>query len=245
MRIDIITIFPKMFEPVLNESIIKRAQNKDKVKIYLHNLRDYSCDKHKKVDDRPFGGGSGMVMRPEPIFRAVEDIKSQSHPSTSSFGKLRTSFRTGKVTKSHVILLCPQGKRLDQALAKKIAKYKHLILICGHYEGIDERVRQYLVDEEISIGDYVLTGGELPAMVLVDALVRLIPGVLGDKNSLNFESFEGNLLEYPQYTRPAKFREICVPKILLSGDHKKIESWRRKEAIKRTRQKRPDLLTEK
>ena len=228
MRIDIITIFPKMFEPILNESIIKRAQNKDKVKIYLHNLRDYSCDKHKKVDDRPFGGGSGMVMRPEAIFNAVEDIQSQ------------VSCR-----KPQVILLCPQGERLTQKVAKRLSKCKHLILICGHYEGIDERVRQYLVDEEISIGDDVLTGGELPAMVLVDALVRLIPGVLGDKNSLNFESFEGNLLEYPQYTRPAKFREMCAPKILLSGDHKKIESWRRKEAIKRTRQKRPDLLTEK
>ena len=228
MRIDIITIFPKMFEPVLNESIIKRAQNKDKVKIYLHNLRDYSCDKHKKVDDRPFGGGSGMVMRPEAIFNAVEDIQSQ------------VSCR-----KPQVILLCPQGERLTQKVAKRLSKCKHLILICGHYEGVDERVRQYLADEEISIGDYVLTGGELPAMVLVDALVRLIPGVLGDKNSLNFESFEGNLLEDPQYTRPAKFREMCVPKILLSGDHKKIESWRRKEAIKRTRQKRPDLLTEK
>jgi len=228
MRIDIITIFPKMFEPVLNESIIKRAQNKGKVKIYPHNLRDYSCDKHKKVDDRPFGGGSGMVMRPEAIFNAVEDIQSQ------------VSCR-----KPQVILLCPQGERLTQKVAKRLSKCKHLILICGHYEGVDERVRQYLVDEEISIGDYVLTGGELPAMVLVDALVRLIPGVLGDKNSLNFESFEGNLLEYPQYTRPAKFREMCVPQILLSGDHKKIEGWRKKEAIKRTRQKRPDLLTEK
>ncbi len=226
MRIDIITIFPKMFAPVLNESIIKRAQNKGKVKIYMHNLRDYSLDKHKKVDDRPFGGGSGMVMRPEPIFQAVESIRSQGH----------------KVTRSQVILLCPQGKRLDQKIAKRLAKYKHLILICGHYEGIDERVRQYLVDEEISIGDYVLTGGELPAMVLVDALVRLIPGVLGDRNSLHFESFEDNLLEYPQYTRPAKFRNMRVPQILLSGDHKKIETWRKKQSLKRTKQKRPDLL---
>jgi tRNA (guanine37-N1)-methyltransferase len=215
-----------MFEPVLNESIIKRAQNKGKVKIFVHNLRDYSPDKHRKVDDRPFGGGSGMVMRPEPIFNAVEAIKSQSH----------------KVTKSQVILLCPQGKRLDQKIATRLAKHKHLILICGHYEGVDERVRQNLVDEEISIGDYVLTGGELPAMVLIDALIRLIPGVLGDKNSLNFESFKGNLLEYPHYTRPAKFRNMRVPQILLSGDHKKIEAWRRKEALERTRLRRPDLL---
>ena len=226
MRIDILTIFPKMFAPVLNESIIKRAKNKGRVKIYLHDLRDYSLDKHRKVDDRPFGGVSGMVMRPEPIFRAVENIKSQSH----------------KTAKSQVILLCPQGERLTQKTAKRLAKYKHLILICGHYEGIDERVRRHLVDAEVSIGDYVLTGGELPAMVLIDCLVRLIPGVLGDKNSLNFESFEGNLLEYPQYTRPAIFRRLRVPAILLSGDHKAIESWRKQEALKRTKQKRPDLL---
>jgi len=225
MRIDIITIFPKMFEPVLRESIIKRAQGKGKVKIYLHNLRDYTLDKHRKVDDRPFGGGCGMVMSAEPIFRAVEDIKSKS-----------------KSKKLKVILLCPQGERLTQKINKRLAKYKHLILICGHYEGVDERVRRYLVDEEISIGDYVLTGGELPAMVLVDALVRLLPGVLGDKNSLNFESFEGNLLEYPQYTRPSEFRDMRVPEVLLSGDHKKIEDWKRQESLKRTRQRRPDLL---
>jgi len=220
MRIDIITIFPKMFEPVLNESIIKRAQNKGKVTIGVHNLREYSADKHKKVDDRPFGGGSGMVMRAEPIFNAVEAL--------------------GK--KARVVLLCPQGEKLTHRAVKRLAKYKHLIFICGHYEGIDERVRQYLADEEISIGDYVLTGGELPAMVLADALVRLIPGVLGDKNSLNFESFEGNLLEYPQYTRPAVYRKHKVPAILLSGDHKKIAIWRKKEAIQVTRSKRPDLL---
>jgi tRNA (guanine37-N1)-methyltransferase len=220
MRIDIITIFPKMFAPVLNESIIKRAQNKGKVTIGVHNLRDYSSDKHRKVDDRPFGGGSGMVMRPEPIFKVVE-----------SLGK-----------KGRVVLLCPQGEKLTHRVVKRLAKYKHLIFICGHYEGIDERVRQYLADEEISIGDYVLTGGELPAMVLADALVRLIPGVLGDKNSLNFESFEGNLLEYPQYTRPAVYRKHKVPAILLSGDHKKIAIWRKKEALTITKSKRPDLL---
>ncbi len=227
LQIDILTIFPKIFAPVLNESIIRRAQNKGKVKISVHNLRDYSADKHKKVDDRPFGGGSGMVMRPEPIFRAVEHIKTQDTRH-----------------KTQVILLCPQGKKLTQNTAKKLAKHKHLILICGHYEGVDERVRRYLVDEEISIGDYVLTGGELPAMVLVDCLVRLIPGVLGDKNSLNFESFEGNLLEYPQYTRPAVFQKLRVPAILLSGNHKTIESWRKQEALKRTKLKRPDLLQE-
>ncbi|MBU3959136.1 MAG: tRNA (guanosine(37)-N1)-methyltransferase TrmD [Candidatus Omnitrophica bacterium] len=220
MRIDIITIFPKMFAPILNESIIKRAQNKNKVKIYIHNLRDYTQDKHRKVDDRPFGGGSGMVMRPESIFRAVEALKP----------------------KSKIILLSPQGKRLNQKIAKRLSGCKHLILICGHYEGIDERVRRYLADEEISIGDYILTGGELPAIVLVDCLIRLIPGVLGDKNSLNFESFEGNLLEYPQYTRPANFRGMKVPKVLLSGNHKKIQEWRKQEAVKITNRKRPDLL---
>jgi tRNA (guanine37-N1)-methyltransferase len=225
MRIDIITIFPKMFEPVLNESIVRRAQKKNKVKIYIHNLRDYTLDKHKKVDDRPFGGGSGMVMGAEPIFRAVEYISSKF-----------------KVQSSKIILLCPQGKKLTQKVAKRLARNSRLILICGHYEGVDERVRGKLIDEEISIGDYVLTGGELPAMVLVDCLVRLIPGVLGDKNSLNFESFEGNLLEYPQYTRPANFRGFRVPAILLSGDHQKIETWRKGEALKRTKESRPDLL---
>jgi tRNA (guanine37-N1)-methyltransferase len=224
MRIDIISIFPKMFSAVLNESIIKRAQKKGKVEIFTHDLRDYTLDKHHKVDDRPFGGGSGMVIQAEPIFRAVQAIRK----------KIKG--------KSKVILLCPQGKRFDQAYAKKLSHCSNLILICGHYEGVDERVRLYLADEEISIGDYVLTGGELAAMVVVDSLVRLIPGVLGDKNSLNFESFEGNLLEYPQYSRPAKFRKWPVPEVLLSGAHDKINAWRKLQALKRTRARRPDLL---
>ncbi len=228
MRIDIITIFPKMFAPVLNESMVKRAQAKGKVKLLAHDLRDYTLDKHRKIDDRPFGGGSGMVMGPEPIFRAVKALTGDRRQATGH---------------PKIILLTPQGKKLTQAIVKKIARYKHLILICGHYEGVDERVRESLVDEEISIGDYVLTGGELPAMVLVDAVVRLLPGVLGDKNSLNFESFEGNLLEYPHYTRPSVFKGLKVPAILLSGDHKKIAIWRKKEAYKRTKRKRPDLLT--
>jgi len=227
MRIDIITIFPKMFEPVMNESIIKRAQHKGKAKIHIHDLRDFTTDKHRKVDDRPFGGGSGMVMGPQPIFAAVEAVKLKTQDL-----KL----------KAKVILLCPQGVKLTQKACKRLAKYKHIILICGHYEGVDERVRQDLVDEEVSIGDYVLTGGELPAMVLVDSLVRLLPGVLGDKNSLNFESFEANLLEYPHYTRPADFRGLIVPAVLLSGDHQKIEEWRKKQAVERTKQRRPDIL---
>jgi tRNA (guanine37-N1)-methyltransferase len=225
MRVDVITIFPKMFEPVLNESIMRRAQDKNKVKFHIPVLRDFTLDKHRKVDDRPFGGGSGMLMCPEPIFKAVEHIKS------------KVKSRSAKV-----ILLCPQGEKLTQKTAKNISKEKHLILICGHYEGVDERVRQKLVDKEISIGDYVLTGGELAAMVLIDSVVRLLPGVLGDKNSLNFESFEGNLLEHPHYTRPANFRRMNVPEVLLSGDHKKIEAWRNKEALKRTKERRPDLL---
>jgi tRNA (guanine37-N1)-methyltransferase len=224
MLIDIITIFPRMFAPVLNESIIKRAQAKSKVKINVHDLRDYTLDKHRKVDDRPFGGGSGMVMNAEPIFRAIEALEGSGAAG------------------ARIILMSPQGKKFNQRIAKRLAGYKHLILICGHYEGIDERVRERLADEEISIGDYVLTGGELAAMVLVDCVVRLIPGVLGDKNSLNFESFEGNLLEYPQYTRPANFRGLKVPEVLLSGDHTKIEIWRRKQALKRTSERRPDLL---
>jgi tRNA (guanine37-N1)-methyltransferase len=214
-----------MFDPILNESIVRRARQTGKVKIFVHNLRDYSTDKHKKVDDRPFGGGSGMVMRPEPIFNAVESIKSKIESK-----------------KVNVILLSPQGERFNQKIAQRLSRYGHLILICGHYEGIDERVREYLVDEEISIGDYILTGGELPAMVLVDSVVRLLPEVLGDKNSLKFESFEYNLLEYPQFTRPADFIGMRVPEILLCGNHRKIETWRRKEAIKRTKQRRPDLL---
>jgi len=235
MRIDIITIFPKMFKPVLNESILRRAQAKAKVRIFIHDLRDYTQDKHRKVDDRPFGGGSGMLMRPEPIYNAVEYIKSNIKHKKSGLSDRQVK----------IILLCPQGKKLDQAIAGRLSKAKHLILVCGRYEGVDERVRSSLVDEEISIGDYVLTGGELPAMVLLDSVVRLLPGVLGDKNSLNFESFEGNLLEYPHYTRPACFKGMSVPGILLSGNHQEIEKWRYKEAVKRTKQRRPDLLKNK
>ncbi len=227
MKIDIITIFPKMFASVLDESIIKRAQSKGLVKIALHDLRDYTPDKHRKVDDRPFGGGPGMVFRPEPIFCAVELIKKRSKVE-------------GR--RSKVILLTPQGKKLDQNVARKLSRCKHLILICGHYEGIDERVRRRLVTDEISIGDYVLTCGELPAMVLVDSMVRLIPKVLGRAESTHFESFSHELLEYPQYTRPAVFRGMRAPKILLSGNHKLIEKWRKEKAVEITKKKRPDLL---
>ena len=242
MVIDIITIFPNIFKPVLGESILKRAQQKGVVKINVHNLRDFSTDSHKKVDDRPFGGGPGMVIRPEPIFTAVEYIKSKI--STTKRGR-SAIILGGKRQKSRIILLSPQGKRLDQAMAKKLSGYKHLILICGHYEGIDERVREYLVTDEVSIGDYVLTGGELPVMVLIDCVVRLLPGVLGKNESLAEESFSNNLLEYPQYTRPQEFLNMRVPKVLLSGDHEKIEQWRKRQAIKKTKEKRPDLIGHK
>lgn len=223
LKIDILTIFPDIFKPVLNESIIKRAQESGRVKIAVHNLRDYSQDKHRKIDDRPFGGGPGMVFKPEPIFEAIKKIRSKSR-------------------KAKVILLSPQGKVLNQKLAEKLSKDRHLILICGHYEGIDERVRLRLVDEEISIGDYILTGGELPAMILVDTVVRLVPGVLGDEKSIESESFSQNLLEYPQYTRPANYKGIKVPKVLLSGDHQAIAKWRKEQAHKITQKKRPDLI---
>jgi tRNA (guanine37-N1)-methyltransferase len=215
-----------MFKPILEESILKRAQQKGKVKIYIHNLRDFSRDRHKKVDDRPFGGGPGMVMRPEPIFEAVEFIRNQS-----------TETRNQKV-----ILLSPQGKKLGQDIVRRLVRCKHLILICGHYEGIDERVRKKIVDEDISIGDYVLTGGELPALVLIDAIVRLIPGVVGNILSTGEESFSNGLLEYPHYTRPRLYKGMSVPSVLLSGNHARIEAWRRRMALKRTRQIRPDLL---
>jgi tRNA (guanine37-N1)-methyltransferase len=220
MIIDILTLFPKMFENILGESMLKIAQKKKLVKINVHSLRDWTSDAHRTADDKPFGGGPGMVMKVEPVYRAVEELSKGA---------------------SKVILLTPQGKKFDQKTAKRLAKEKHLVLICGHYEGVDERVRG-LACEEISIGDYVLTCGELPAMVLTDAVVRLIPGVLGHKDSTKSESFEGNLLEYPQYTRPAEFKGMKVPGVLLSGNHKKIEGWRAHEALKRTLKRRPDLI---
>jgi tRNA (guanine37-N1)-methyltransferase len=223
LRFDIITIFPDMFGPVLNGSILKRAQEKKKVAIRVHDLRDYTDDKkHRKVDDRPFGGGPGMVMMPQPLFDAVKAIKGRR--------------------RAKVIYTSPSGKPFSQFHAKTLTKAGNLIIICGHYEGIDQRVREHLVDEEISIGDYVLTGGEIPAMAIVDAVTRLIPGVLGKEESLVQESFEGNLLEGPQYTRPANFRGKRVPDVLLSGNHKTIKIWRNSKARALTKKVRPDLL---
>lgn len=225
MRIDVITIFPEMFAPVLNESIVKRAQAKKKVAIHVHDLRDYTEDKHKKVDDRPFGGGPGMVMMAQPIVDAVKKIKGRR--------------------KVKVILLCPTGKPLTQQKTKSLIKNKNMILVCGHYEGVDERVLDQVIDESLSIGDYVLTGGELPAMVLIDCVTRLIPGVLGTAESLTDESFENNLLDYPQYTRPANFRGKKVPNVLLSGNHAAVKKWRKDQALMKTKNCRPDLLNKK
>ena len=223
LRFDIITLFPKVFKDIFGESMIKRAQEKKKVLIKIHNLRDYSSDqKRRSVDDRPFGGGPGMVLTPQPLFDAVKKIKGRK--------------------KTKVIYVSPSGVPFSQSHAKRLTKLKNLIIICGHYEGIDERVREHIVDEEFSIGDYVLTGGEIPAMVMVDAITRLIPGVLGKDGSLVNESFEANLLEGPQYTRPADFHGLKVPDVLLSGHHQQIEQWRRNQAVKRTQKIRPDLV---
>ena len=223
LRFDIITIFPGMFAPAIHHSIVKRAQEKKKIDIRIHDLRSYAADKKRRtVDDRPFGGGPGMVLMAQPLFDAVKKIKAKR--------------------KAHVIYTSPAGIPFAQPHAKRLTKHKNLIIICGHYEGIDERVRQALVDEEISIGDYVLTGGEIPAMVLIDAVTRLIPGVLGKTQSLEQESFESNMLEGPQYTRPADFKGMKVPDVLLGGDHKKIAKWRHEQAVLKTKKVRPDLL---
>lgn len=241
MKIDVLTIFPEMFGPVLNESIIKRAQEKEIVKISISDLRDFSSDSHRKVDDRPFGGGPGMILKPEPIFEAVEAILKK-HRLSSKEKIQDTKYKIHDTNKKpRIILLTPQGKKLDQSLVKKISKIKHLVLICGRYEGVDHRVRQSLVDLEVSVGDYILTGGELPAMILIDSIVRLLPGVLGNQESHKQETFSHNLLEYPQYTRPSLYRGMKVPEILLSGNHKQIHLWQERESIKKTVKLRPDL----
>ena len=223
LRFDIISIFPGMFESPFGNSIIQRAREEGLLDIHVHDLRDYSLNKHRKVDDAPFGGGVGMVMNVEPIARAITAVKKE-------------------VPETRTILLSPGGRPFDQEKAWELSTLPSLTLICGRYEGIDERVRLHYVDEEISIGDYVLTGGELPAMVLVEAVSRLLPGVLGDPESVVEESFHDNLLEYPQYTRPQDYEGLKVPEVLVSGDPKKIRDWQKAEAIKKTAQVRPDLL---
>ena len=222
MRIDILTLFPNMFSGPFDESIIKRAIDRQLVSIVIHNLRDYTSDRHRIVDDSPYGGGPGMVLKPEPLFAAVEAIRGEAQIP--------------------VILLTPQGRLFDQRAAEELATYDQMILICGHYEGVDERVREHLVSDEISIGDYVLSGGELAAMVVVDAVVRQLPGALGSEASAGEDSHASGLLEYPQYTRPQDFRGWGVPEVLLSGNHAKIARWRREQSLLRTLRRRPDLL---
>ena len=227
MQIDVITIFPEMFQPVLGASILKRAQEGGHLTIRMHNLRDFTHDRHRSVDDRPYGGGPGMVMRVEPIFEAVEAVKK----GCAGHAGCQT------------ILMSPQGEPLSSPIAQSLAGANHLIIICGHYEGVDERVHQ-LVDRSISIGDYVLTGGEVPAMVVIDCVARFIPEVIGHEQATEEESFVAGLLEYPQYTRPPVFREWAVPEILLSGDHERIAQWRQAQSMARTRAARPDLLSQ-
>ncbi|MDR0269136.1 tRNA (guanosine(37)-N1)-methyltransferase TrmD [Paenibacillus sp.] len=224
MKVDVLTLFPEMMDGVFNSSILGKAQEKGIVSLNAINFREYSGSKHGTVDDTPYGGGGGMVLKPEPIFSAVEDLLSRTSSSP------------------RVILMCPQGETFTQQKAEELSAEEHLIFICGHYEGYDERIREHLVTDELSIGDYVLTGGELPAMVAIDSIVRLLPGVLGNETSAVTDSFSTGLLEYPHYTRPAEFRGWKVPDVLLSGHHANIELWRREQALKRTLQRRPDML---
>jgi tRNA (guanine37-N1)-methyltransferase len=221
MKIDVLTLFPAMFAGPLDESIVKRARQAGLLDLKIHNLRDYAHDRHKTVDDRPFGGGPGMLLKPEPLFEAVETLARQN---------------------TRVVLLSPAGRTFNQAIARELSQVDDLLLISGHYEGFDERVREHLADDELSIGDYVLTNGALPVMVIVDAVTRLLPGALGDDESAHEESFSHGLLEYPQYTRPAEFRGMSVPEVLLSGNHAQIAKWRDEQARLRTKARRPDLL---
>jgi tRNA (guanine37-N1)-methyltransferase len=221
MRIDVLTLFPGMFSGPLDESIVMRARRSGILELTIHQLRDYTHDRHKTVDDRPFGGGPGMLLKPEPIFEAVESLARE---------------------KTRVVLLSPAGRVFNQELARELAKEDHLLIVTGHYEGFDERIREQLADDELSIGDYVLTNGALPAMVIIDAVARLLPGALGDDQSAHEESFSHGLLEYPQYTRPADFRGLKVPEVLLSGNHGEIAKWRAEQSQLRTQARRPDLL---
>jgi tRNA (guanine37-N1)-methyltransferase len=223
MRIDVFTLFPDVFQPYLQASILQRAAQRELAEVHLHNVRDWTSDKHHVTDDEPYGGGGGMVMKPEPLFASVEGV-------------------LGAPPSCPVILLTPQGRLLNQKVAYELSQLPHFGLLCGRYEGIDERVREHLATDEISIGDYVLTGGELPALVVIDAVLRLLPGALGDPEGAMDDSHASGLLEYPQYTRPAEFRGWRVPDILLSGDHARVDRWRRQQSLLRTRQRRPDLL---
>jgi len=224
MKIDILSLFPEMFEGVLHSSIMKKAQANEAVAFGVTNFRDFSENKHHKVDDYPYGGGAGMVLKPEPLFAAVEALSAKA------------------VTPPRVILMCPQGERFTQKKAEELSKEKHIVFVCGHYEGYDERIREELVTDELSIGDFVLTGGELAAMAVIDSVVRLLPNVLGNEDSPVMDSFSTGLLEHPQYTRPANFRGLAVPEVLLSGNHAKIDQWREEQSLIRTFERRKDLL---
>lgn len=237
MNIDVLTLFPEMFEGVFDASILGKARQKGLVSLSTLNFRDYANNKHNTVDDYPFGGGGGMVLKPGPIFAAVEDLLARRNPGASEGVEA-----LAEKAKPRVILMCPQGEPFTQRKAEELAREEHLIFICGHYEGYDERIREHLVTDELSIGDYVLTGGELPAMVVIDSVVRLLPGVLGNQLSAVTDSFSTGLLEYPHYTRPAKYRDWEVPEVLLSGHHENIELWRRRQSLERTWRRRPELL---
>lgn len=229
MKLSILTLFPAMFDGIFGHSILKQAQEKEVIQFDVINFRDYSADRHQRVDDYPYGGGGGMVLTPQPVFDAVDVLRKQQNKN---------------VKPPRVILLCPQGERYTQKKAEEFADEDHLILICGHYEGYDERIREHLVTDEISIGDYVLTGGEVGAMVIADSVTRLQPGALGNEQSAVTDSHSTGLLEYPHYTRPAEFRSMRVPDILLSGHHERINVWRKEQALKRTYERRPDMLKE-
>src|SRR5512144_608526 len=229
MRFEVFTLLPEVFPPYLESSILQRARQRGLIDVRLHNIRDYTHDKHHTTDDTPYGGGGGMVMKPEPVFEAVESV-------------LGIAGAQAQPTRVPVILLTPQGRVFTQRLAEELSTYERIALLCGRYEGVDERIREHLVTDEISIGDYVLTGGELPALMVIDAVSRLIPGVLGDPTGAQYDSHSMGLLEYPHYTKPPEFRGWKVPDVLLSGDHAKINKWRREQALSRTLHKRPDML---
>ena len=238
MKIDILTLFPEVCRAPLNESMMKRAQESGALELRIHNLRDWTTDKHHVVDDAPFGGGQGMVMKAEPIFKAVEELRG-GEGKTSNVQRPTPNV---ELRRPKVVLMSPTGQRFNQQMAKELSDESQVIIICGHYEGVDHRVIEHLVDAEISIGDYVLTNGAIAAVVVVDAIVRLLPGVLGDDQSAADDSFSGGLLEGPQYTRPAEFRGWRVPEVLLSGNHAAIAAWRKEQGMQRTRENRPDLL---
>jgi tRNA (guanine37-N1)-methyltransferase len=239
MRIDCLTLFPEMFQGVFSASIVGKALEKGIVQFNAINFRDFSTNKHHTVDDAPYGGGSGMVLKPEPIFAAVESVVGDVRELS---GDVALPPAGEAALGTRIILLCPQGERFNQAKARELSQASHLVLICGHYEGYDERIREHLVTDEISVGDFVMTGGEIPAMAVIDSVIRLLPGALGNEESALSDSYSDGLLEYPQYTRPAEFRGWAVPEVLRNGNHREIEQWRRRQSILRTAKRRPELL---